>query len=152
VPLNYYPDDGGPTRIFNNSVQLVPSTREDASKRNALVASGKFWVWSVTWEDVKSAMDGKLETTLADGLEAMCFNTKGQLPQRIGPHRPTWARTCDFNGKGHGRGGDRRHRACGARNGHDRDGRMYRDRAWWMAEGDGAEIRPGRRAAFSFCF
>ena len=24
VPLNYYPDDGGPTRIFNNSVQLVP--------------------------------------------------------------------------------------------------------------------------------
>ena len=56
------------------------STREDASKRNALVASGKFWVWSVTWEDVKSAMDGKLETSLADGLEAMCFNAKGQLP------------------------------------------------------------------------
>lgn len=24
LPLNYYPDDGGPTRIFNNSVQLVP--------------------------------------------------------------------------------------------------------------------------------
>ena len=24
VPLNYYPDDGGPTKIFNNSVQLVP--------------------------------------------------------------------------------------------------------------------------------
>ena len=24
VPLNYYPDDGGPTRIMNNSVQLVP--------------------------------------------------------------------------------------------------------------------------------
>ncbi len=24
APLNYYPDDGGPTRIFNNSVQLVP--------------------------------------------------------------------------------------------------------------------------------
>jgi hypothetical protein len=24
VPLNYYPDDGGPTRIFNNSVKLVP--------------------------------------------------------------------------------------------------------------------------------
>jgi len=56
------------------------STREDASKRSALVASGKFWVWSVTWEDVKSAMDGKLETTLPDGLEAMCFNTKEQLP------------------------------------------------------------------------
>jgi hypothetical protein len=24
VPLNYYPDDGGPTKIVNNSVQLVP--------------------------------------------------------------------------------------------------------------------------------
>ena len=56
------------------------STREDASKRSALVASGKFWVWSVTWEDVQSAMDGKLETTLADGLEAMCFNTRDMLP------------------------------------------------------------------------
>jgi DEAD/DEAH box helicase domain-containing protein len=44
------------------------------------VASGKFWVWSVTWEDVQSAMDGKLETTLADGLEAMCFNTRDMLP------------------------------------------------------------------------
>lgn len=56
------------------------STREDANKRSALVASGKFWVWSVTWEDVQSAMDEKLETTLADGLEAMCFNPKDKLP------------------------------------------------------------------------
>lgn len=56
------------------------STREDAKKRNSLVTSGKFWVWSVTWEDVQSAMDGKLETTLVDGLEAMCFNSKDKLP------------------------------------------------------------------------
>ena len=59
------------------------TTREDANKRSALVASGKFWVWSVTWEDVQAAMDGKLETTLADCLEAMCFNPKGQLPPPI---------------------------------------------------------------------
>ena len=26
----------------------------------ALVASGKFWFWSVTWEDVQAAMDRKL--------------------------------------------------------------------------------------------
>jgi hypothetical protein len=32
--------------------------------------------------------------------------------QRIGPQAPTWARTCDFNGDGHGHGGLRRHRAC----------------------------------------
>ena len=56
------------------------STREDALKRSALVASGKFWVWSVTWEDVQTAMDGKAETILADGLEAMCFNEKNTLP------------------------------------------------------------------------
>jgi len=56
------------------------STREDANKRSALVTSGKFWVWSVTWEDVRSAMDGKLETTLADGLDAMCFNPNDKLP------------------------------------------------------------------------
>lgn len=56
------------------------STREDAKKRSALVLSGKFWVWSATWDDVQAAMDGKLETTLADALDAMCFNQKGQLP------------------------------------------------------------------------
>jgi DEAD/DEAH box helicase domain-containing protein len=41
------------------------STREDALKRSALIASGKFWVWSVTWEDVQTAMEGKAETILA---------------------------------------------------------------------------------------
>jgi DEAD/DEAH box helicase domain-containing protein len=56
------------------------STREDALKRSALVASGKFWVWSVTWEDVQAAMDGKLETSLPEGLPAMYFNSKGALP------------------------------------------------------------------------
>ena len=56
------------------------STREDACKRSAILASGKFWVWSVTWEDVQSAMDGKVETNLADSLESMCFNPKGLLP------------------------------------------------------------------------
>lgn len=34
------------------------SLREDARKRSALVASGRYWVWSVTWEDVKQALEG----------------------------------------------------------------------------------------------
>lgn len=59
------------------------TTREDANKRSALVTSGKFWVWSVTWEDVQSAMDEKLETTLADDLEDMFFNSKEQMPQSL---------------------------------------------------------------------
>ncbi|MCB1633304.1 MAG: DEAD/DEAH box helicase [Xanthomonadales bacterium] len=31
--------------------------REDARKRSALVASGRYWVWSVTWEDVQRALE-----------------------------------------------------------------------------------------------
>jgi DEAD/DEAH box helicase domain-containing protein len=58
-------------------------TREDALKRSALVASGKFWVWSVTWEDVQAAMEGKLETSLSDGLNAMYLNSQKALPPAL---------------------------------------------------------------------
>lgn len=37
---------------------------DDALKRSAVVASGKFWVWSVSWEDVKAALDGNVKTDL----------------------------------------------------------------------------------------
>jgi DEAD/DEAH box helicase domain-containing protein len=59
------------------------SARQDALKRSALVGSGKFWIWSVTWEDVKASLDGRDETTLSDGLEAMCFNQKSALPTQL---------------------------------------------------------------------
>ena len=38
--------------------------REDARKRSALVASGLFWVWSVTWDDVEAALAGELGSEL----------------------------------------------------------------------------------------
>jgi DEAD/DEAH box helicase domain-containing protein len=44
------------------------SLREDALKRSALVASGKFWVWSVTHEDVKAALSGTGATDLDSPL------------------------------------------------------------------------------------
>lgn len=44
------------------------SLREDALKRSALVASGNFWVWSVTHEDVKSALAGATATDLDSPL------------------------------------------------------------------------------------
>ena len=47
------------------------STREDAAKRSALVAGGKFWVWCVTWDDVQRALEGKPETDLTATVEAM---------------------------------------------------------------------------------
>jgi DEAD/DEAH box helicase domain-containing protein len=56
-------------------------TREDAAKRNALLASGKFWVWSVTWSDVKAALEGNSATDLSAALEKMCFNAYEAIPQ-----------------------------------------------------------------------
>ncbi|NCT69100.1 MAG: DEAD/DEAH box helicase [Rhodanobacteraceae bacterium] len=38
--------------------------REDARKRSALVASRRYWVWSVTWEDVEAALAGEVESGL----------------------------------------------------------------------------------------
>jgi DEAD/DEAH box helicase domain-containing protein len=40
------------------------TVREDAQKGSALVASGRFWVWSVTSDDVKAALDDGLRSDL----------------------------------------------------------------------------------------
>lgn len=50
----------------------------DALKRTGLVRSGKFWVWSVTWEDVKQALDGNPKTDLASPFGASV--QKSNLP------------------------------------------------------------------------
>lgn len=47
------------------------SLREDALKRSALVSSGKYWVWSVTHNDVAAALKGELETDLESPLASM---------------------------------------------------------------------------------
>ena len=47
--------------------------RIDAQKRNAIVASGAFWIYSVTWEDVKAAMDEKADNELSSGLPAEAY-------------------------------------------------------------------------------
>jgi len=47
------------------------SMREDALKRAALVASGRFWVWSVTHDDVTSALAGNPATDLESPLVAL---------------------------------------------------------------------------------
>lgn len=44
------------------------SLREDAAKRSALVASGNYWVWSVTHEDVKMALSSAAGTDLDSPL------------------------------------------------------------------------------------
>ena len=40
------------------------SMRADARKRSALVASGRYWVWSLTWEAVAEALKGSATRTL----------------------------------------------------------------------------------------
>lgn len=47
------------------------SMREDALKRSALVSSGRFWVWSVTHDDVTAAMSGNPLTDLESPLVAL---------------------------------------------------------------------------------
>ena len=55
-------------------------TRDDAAKRNSLVASGKFWIWSVTWQEVVAAIGGSPETDLGDSLEEMALSS---MPEKL---------------------------------------------------------------------
>jgi DEAD/DEAH box helicase domain-containing protein len=45
--------------------------REDALKRSAIVASGAYWVWSVTHQDVAAALAVNLDTDLESPLVAL---------------------------------------------------------------------------------
>ncbi|OWJ63472.1 DEAD/DEAH box helicase [Paraburkholderia caledonica] len=45
--------------------------RDDAKKRSAIVASGRYWVWSVTHNDVAAALKGELDTDLDSPLVSM---------------------------------------------------------------------------------
>jgi len=56
------------------------SMRQDALKRSAIVASGRFWVWSVTHQDVASALTGSLDTDLESPLAAMSRHDGTKAP------------------------------------------------------------------------
>jgi DEAD/DEAH box helicase domain-containing protein len=57
--------------------------REDAQKRSALVASGRFWVWSVTSDDVKAALDGDIKTDLESPLTTMNYHAGEKAPPSL---------------------------------------------------------------------
>ena len=57
--------------------------REDAQKRSALVASGRFWVWSVTSDDVKAALDGGCSTDLESPLTSMHAHAGEMAPPSL---------------------------------------------------------------------
>lgn len=64
------------------------SLREDAQKRSAIVASGKFWVWSVTHNDVMASLDGKLDTDLASPLISLARHPGSDAPASVPRAQP----------------------------------------------------------------
>lgn len=54
--------------------------REDALKRSAIVASGRFWIWSVTHQDVAAAIDGSSETDLDPATIALSRHDGSKAP------------------------------------------------------------------------
>ena len=60
-------------------------SREDARKRSALVASRKFWVWSVTYDDVKQALAGDGGTDLESSLLLTARNDGSRAPDFLRP-------------------------------------------------------------------
>jgi DEAD/DEAH box helicase domain-containing protein len=59
------------------------TVREDAQKRSALVASGRFWVWSVTSDDVKAAIDSERGTDLESPLTSMNYHAGEMAPPSL---------------------------------------------------------------------
>jgi DEAD/DEAH box helicase domain-containing protein len=73
-----------PIAVFCDGWQFHQnSLREDANKRSALVLRGRFWVWSVTNDDVKTALDGNAHTDLDSPLAALSRHDGGQAPAAV---------------------------------------------------------------------
>lgn len=57
--------------------------REDALKRSAIVASGKFWTWSVTHQDVSAAIDGNADSDLDPATVALNRHDGSKAPSTV---------------------------------------------------------------------
>jgi DEAD/DEAH box helicase domain-containing protein len=57
--------------------------REDALKRSAIVASGKFWTWSVTHQDVSAAIDGNADSDLDPATVALNRHDGSKAPTTL---------------------------------------------------------------------
>jgi DEAD/DEAH box helicase domain-containing protein len=57
--------------------------REDAVKRSAIVASGRFWVWSVAHNDVAAGLKGELDTDLESPLVSMARHDGAKAPPSV---------------------------------------------------------------------
>lgn len=59
------------------------SMRADALKRSAIVASGRYWVWSVTHQDVAAALAVNLDTDLESPLVALSRHDGSKAPETV---------------------------------------------------------------------
>jgi DEAD/DEAH box helicase domain-containing protein len=59
------------------------SLRADARKRSAIVASGRYWAWSVTHEDVKAALAGDIQTDLDSPLTTLTRHAGQAAPPSL---------------------------------------------------------------------
>lgn len=57
--------------------------REDALKRSAIVASGKFWTWSVTHQDVSAAIDGNADSDLDSATVVLNRHDGNKAPPTV---------------------------------------------------------------------
>ncbi len=73
-----------PVAVFCDGWQYHQgSLREDANKRSALVLSGKYWVWSVTHDDVKAALDGNAQTDLDSPMATLRRHDGNNAPAAV---------------------------------------------------------------------
>lgn len=57
--------------------------REDALKRSAIVASGKFWIWSVTHQDVSAAIDSNADSDMESATVALNRHDGSKAPPTV---------------------------------------------------------------------
>ncbi|HRH76701.1 MAG TPA: DUF1998 domain-containing protein, partial [Cellvibrionaceae bacterium] len=75
-----------PVAIFCDGWQYHQDIlREDSRKRSALVLSGKFWVWSVTSEDIDAALKGEAGNDL-DIIAKYANNDGSKIPAPLRPN------------------------------------------------------------------
>jgi DEAD/DEAH box helicase domain-containing protein len=73
-----------PVAVFCDGWQYHQnSLREDANKRSALVLSGRYWVWSVTHDDVKTALDGNIQTDLESPANTLRRHDGAGVPVNV---------------------------------------------------------------------
>lgn len=73
-----------PVAVFCDGWQYHQSLfREDARKRSSLVMSGKFWVWSVTSDDIDAALKGEMSSDLDSPLLKFANNDGTKTPPAI---------------------------------------------------------------------